>query len=311
MRSLARGRPRLGQRAAAWLRGSWHDAWRPRTRFEDAHVQHRRRLDTTGRAGAARHYRTAIRRRDDDNAEWVVPVEWLDARPLDARRTGRRACSPASTAPASSARSSPSSVSPTTSTSTTASNRPPWGTSTSSARRCRHCTTTAPGLSRTCRPTRARRASTAAGWSRSSSAISTTSSRCRIPYRDDLAAKINDAAFKAKVPQGITQKLTAIRRIANTAVHENRQIRPDVSLAVLRELFHVVVWTSYHHSPRPESGAAAGPVRPGARSQSRAAVARGGRPARCEVQGAGRGPRPRAGARRTSDWPPTRPRSPS
>jgi type I restriction enzyme R subunit len=74
----------------------------------------------------------------------------------------------------------------------------------------------------------------------------------RTPYRDDLAAKINDAAFKAKVPQGITQKLTAIRRIANTAVHENRQIRPDVSLAVLRELFNVVVWTSYHHSPRPD-----------------------------------------------------------
>ncbi|WP_030528558.1 DEAD/DEAH box helicase family protein [Phycicoccus jejuensis] len=71
------------------------------------------------------------------------------------------------------------------------------------------------------------------------------------PYRNDLAAKINDAAFKAKVPQGITQKLTAIRRIANTAVHENRQIRPDVSLAVLRELFNVVVWTSYHHSPAP------------------------------------------------------------
>ncbi len=72
------------------------------------------------------------------------------------------------------------------------------------------------------------------------------------PYRDDLAAKIGDAGFKAQVPLGITQKLTAIRRIANTAVHDNRQIRTDVSLAVLRELFHVVVWTSYHHSPRPE-----------------------------------------------------------
>ena len=72
-----------------------------------------------------------------------------------------------------------------------------------------------------------------------------------LPYRDDLAAKINDAALKAKVPQGITQKLTAIRRIANTAVHENLQIRPDVSLALLRELFNVVVWTSYHHSPAP------------------------------------------------------------
>lgn len=72
-----------------------------------------------------------------------------------------------------------------------------------------------------------------------------------IPYRDDLAAKIGDAAFKRQVPQGVTQKLTMIRRIGNTAVHDNRQIRPDVSLAVLRELFHVVVWTSYHHSPHP------------------------------------------------------------
>ncbi|WP_300641844.1 DEAD/DEAH box helicase family protein [Nocardioides sp.] len=34
-------------------------------------------------------------------------------------------------------------------------------------------------------------------------------------------------------------------------MHENRQIRADVSTAVLRELFNVVVWTSYHHSPAP------------------------------------------------------------
>lgn len=73
----------------------------------------------------------------------------------------------------------------------------------------------------------------------------------REPYRDDLAAKINDAAFKTRVPPAITQKMTAIRRIANTAVHDNRQIGTDISLAVLRELFHVVVWVSYHHSPQP------------------------------------------------------------
>ncbi|MFX4272648.1 DEAD/DEAH box helicase family protein [Propionibacteriaceae bacterium Y1685] len=72
-----------------------------------------------------------------------------------------------------------------------------------------------------------------------------------IPYRNDLAAKIDDAAFKARVPQEISQKLTAIRQLGNKAVHENRQIRPDVSAAVLRELFNVVVWTSYHHSPQP------------------------------------------------------------
>ncbi|WES63681.1 DEAD/DEAH box helicase family protein [Microbacter sp. GSS18] len=73
----------------------------------------------------------------------------------------------------------------------------------------------------------------------------------RAPYRDDLAARISDAGFKTKVPAGITQKLTSIRRIANTAVHENRQVGADVALMVLRELFHVVVWASYHHSPQP------------------------------------------------------------
>jgi len=73
----------------------------------------------------------------------------------------------------------------------------------------------------------------------------------RIPYRDDLAAKIGDASFRTRVPHGITDKMTRIRKIANTAVHENRQIRPDVSLAVLREMFNVVVWASYHHSPHP------------------------------------------------------------
>ncbi|MDO5499316.1 MAG: DEAD/DEAH box helicase family protein [Propionibacteriaceae bacterium] len=73
----------------------------------------------------------------------------------------------------------------------------------------------------------------------------------QIPYRNDLAAKISDTGFNARVPRTITEKLTAIRRVGNTAVHDARQIRADVGLTVLRELFHVVVWTSYHHSPAP------------------------------------------------------------
>ncbi|MCK8467821.1 DEAD/DEAH box helicase family protein [Microbacterium sp. KSW4-16] len=73
----------------------------------------------------------------------------------------------------------------------------------------------------------------------------------RGPYRDDLSAKINDAAFKSRVPAMIAQKLNAIRRLSNTAVHDTRQIGPDVSLAILRELFSIVVWVSYHHSARP------------------------------------------------------------
>lgn len=74
----------------------------------------------------------------------------------------------------------------------------------------------------------------------------------REPYRSDLAAKISDASFKTHVPPAIGQKLTAIRRMANTAVHDTRQIGQDTSLAVLRELFNIVIWTSYHYSPRPD-----------------------------------------------------------
>lgn len=73
-----------------------------------------------------------------------------------------------------------------------------------------------------------------------------------LPYRDDLAAKVSDPGFQARVPHGITAKLTTIRKVSNTAVHDGRLIRPDVALAVLRELFNVVLWTSYHHSPDPE-----------------------------------------------------------
>jgi type I restriction enzyme R subunit len=75
----------------------------------------------------------------------------------------------------------------------------------------------------------------------------------RLPYRNDLAAKVGDAGFQAKVPHGITARLTTIRKVSNTAVHEGRLIRPDVALAVLRELFTVAVWTSYHHSPYPNA----------------------------------------------------------
>ena len=73
------------------------------------------------------------------------------------------------------------------------------------------------------------------------------------PYKDDLAARINDAAFKAKVGVGIVAKLNLIRRVGNTAAHEGRPIQPQTALHVLRELFHVVVFTAYHHSTSPET----------------------------------------------------------
>ncbi|MGO1562225.1 MAG: DEAD/DEAH box helicase family protein [Actinomycetaceae bacterium] len=72
------------------------------------------------------------------------------------------------------------------------------------------------------------------------------------PYRDDLAARIHEAPFQTAVGVGIATKLDLVRRKGNEAVHSERPVRPDVAVAVLRELFHVMVWATFHHSPRPD-----------------------------------------------------------
>ncbi|MFC6704627.1 DEAD/DEAH box helicase family protein [Flexivirga alba] len=72
------------------------------------------------------------------------------------------------------------------------------------------------------------------------------------PYQSDLAARSNDAAFKAKVGVGITQKLNLIRKIGNKAAHEGTPIPQQTALHVLRELFHVVVFAAFHYSADPQ-----------------------------------------------------------
>jgi type I restriction enzyme, R subunit len=74
----------------------------------------------------------------------------------------------------------------------------------------------------------------------------------REPYRNDLAARINDAAFKTVTGTAISQKLNLIRQAGNAAVHETRAVRPDTAIAVLRELHHLLVWAAFHHSPNPQ-----------------------------------------------------------
>jgi len=72
------------------------------------------------------------------------------------------------------------------------------------------------------------------------------------PYRDDFAALVNDAAFSAKVGTGVRTKLNLIRKVSNAAVHSDRPVAPAVAGDVLRELFHLLVWAAFHHSPHPE-----------------------------------------------------------
>ncbi len=73
-----------------------------------------------------------------------------------------------------------------------------------------------------------------------------------VPYRDDLAARINDAAFKGRVGIGIAQKLNLIRSRGNAAAHEGRPIPPSTALQVLRELFHVVVFAAFRFTTEPQ-----------------------------------------------------------
>src|SRR5690349_8403490 len=47
-----------------------------------------------------------------------------------------------------------------------------------------------------------------------------------VPYKDDLAARTNDAAFKAVTGNGINAKLNLIRKLGNTAVHDLKPIPP-------------------------------------------------------------------------------------
>ncbi|WP_195166477.1 DEAD/DEAH box helicase family protein [Mycobacteroides abscessus] len=73
------------------------------------------------------------------------------------------------------------------------------------------------------------------------------------PYQDDLAARINDAAFKARIGTPISHKLNLIRRAGNSAVHDQRPVAPQIALGVLRELHHVMVWAVFHHSAYPKT----------------------------------------------------------
>ncbi|TKJ19921.1 DEAD/DEAH box helicase family protein [Blastococcus sp. CCUG 61487] len=75
--------------------------------------------------------------------------------------------------------------------------------------------------------------------------------RLPIPYRDDLAARIADPAFGRRVPLGVTNKLTLIRKLGNTAVHDQRPILAQAALDAVRELFHVVIWTAQRYSRAP------------------------------------------------------------
>jgi type I restriction enzyme, R subunit len=74
-----------------------------------------------------------------------------------------------------------------------------------------------------------------------------------LPYKTDLAAKINDNGFQRKVGMGIVVKLNLIRRLGNTAVHDATQIPHRAALDALKELHHVVLWAAFRYSTDPNA----------------------------------------------------------
>ena len=74
-----------------------------------------------------------------------------------------------------------------------------------------------------------------------------------VPYKDDLAARINAPAFKVKTGVDVSKKLDLIRIAGNKAVHATKPIKPEIALAVLGQLFHVIVWASFRYSTHPDA----------------------------------------------------------
>ena len=70
------------------------------------------------------------------------------------------------------------------------------------------------------------------------------------PYSNELAAKINDAAFKTRTSL-VNAKLNVIRRYGNDAAHSNRVLSQTDAVNVVRSLFDVMVWVVKHHSAFP------------------------------------------------------------
>lgn len=51
-----------------------------------------------------------------------------------------------------------------------------------------------------------------------------------LPYKEDLAARINEYAFREQVPPAIAHKLNLIRKAGNSAVHDQKAISPQIAL---------------------------------------------------------------------------------
>lgn len=64
----------------------------------------------------------------------------------------------------------------------------------------------------------------------------------RRPYDDKLVTLMADASFRRHVPEGVQNKMHAIRKLGNEAVHESRPIPQKEAVAMVQMLFFIGHW---------------------------------------------------------------------
>jgi type I restriction enzyme, R subunit len=64
----------------------------------------------------------------------------------------------------------------------------------------------------------------------------------QLPYDNNLGALIHEQTFKDNLKPGLFQKIRAIHKIGNIAVHESTSIKPKDAIQILEELFHFLFW---------------------------------------------------------------------
>lgn len=63
-----------------------------------------------------------------------------------------------------------------------------------------------------------------------------------IPFDTSLYNITNEISFRKIVPQQVWEKIRAIRKVGNIALHQNKKVSTDNALRVCKESFHVMFW---------------------------------------------------------------------
>lgn len=73
------------------------------------------------------------------------------------------------------------------------------------------------------------------------------------PYKSDLAARIHEGGFVGIVGHGLVMKMDLIRKLGNTAVHDDKPVPKDSGQKALTELFHILSWLARTYATQPSS----------------------------------------------------------